>query len=161
MIAVRYYIERAGPFVAASACCVVLYYYRDALHAASAAKDIDFTGLYSAVFDWSAIQTGFLFGIFGYVAGKTDGFIQRVKNTTAMRLFIGYTRIAIFLGFIVTFISIPLMVSGFSLAPEDKWRFPVFMGWTFMSVWAFFSFLRVAYVFGFLIRPSDQSRVVG
>ena len=150
-----YYIERFGPIALSAVAAYLLYRYDDFLVASAREKSINFSGLYAAIFDWSAIQTGFLFGIFGFVAGKTTGFIAAVRNTPAMRLFIGYTRIAIFLGFVLTFYSIPMMVTSFDIGQGGKWFYFVFATWCVLAVWAFFAFLRVAYIFGLLLRPAD------
>ncbi|MER9242543.1 hypothetical protein [Mesorhizobium sp. M0633] len=158
---IRYLLERFGPSTLALVSAVLIYYYRAPLSNGAYQEHISFSGLYSSVFDWASIQTGFLFGIYGYVAGKSDGFIGAVKNTPAMTLFIGYTKVATYLGFLVTFFSIPLIVVDFSITPAAWWRYAIFIGWSFFSIWAFFAFLRVAYVFGHLIRPADQNRVVG
>jgi hypothetical protein len=157
----RYYIERFGPFASAAIVAALLIYYRRALVAMDAGNELDLSGLYAAVFDWSAIQTGFLFGVFGYVGGKSDGFIAEVKNTKAMKLFISYIRIAIILGFLLTLFCIPLMVGSFSIAEGTDWRYFTFVIWSLMSAWAFFAFLRVAYVFGILIRPDSVERIPG
>ncbi|TPJ21655.1 hypothetical protein [Mesorhizobium sp. B2-7-2] len=157
----RYLAERYGPSTLALVLAALVYYFRVPLSDGAQEEKIDFSGLYSSVFDWSSIQTGFLFGIYGYVAGKSDGFIAAVKNTPAMILFIGYTKVATYLGFFVTFFSIPLIVVDFSITPAAWWRYVIFIGWSFFSIWAFFAFLRVAYVFGHLIRPADQNRITG
>ena len=67
-------------------------------------------GLYGAVFNWAAIQTGFAFGVYGFVAGKTGGFIDAVRGTVAMSRFLRYVKAANTLGFVLTVLSIPLLV---------------------------------------------------
>lgn len=153
-------LERRGPFVLAALVAGLLFYFRVPIIAREEAREIDFSNLYSAVFDWSAIQTGFLFGIFGYVSGKATGFIKSVEDTSEMGLFVRYQKTAMALGFIVTFCCIPLMVTGFEVS-SGKFSYYIFLTWAFVSVWAFFSFARVAYIFGILIRPKDQKKFLG
>lgn len=152
------FLERYGPVIGALVVAVSLVIFRSRLSDAAALQTIDFGNLYSAVFDWSAIQTGFLFGIFGYVGGKTTGFIHEIRNTREMVLFIRYMRTAIALGFVLTFASIPLVVMSFKMH-TSTFGFAVFCAWCFLSVWGFFAFARVAYLFGLLIRPRDQVRL--
>ncbi len=154
-------VEKFGPVFVAAVACVGLYYFQADLVRLSTSKQIDFSNIYSSVFDWSSIQTGFLFAIFGFVAGKTDGFIQRIKDTPAMRLFLKYTKRALFLGFAITFASIPMTVTAFDIATGPNWKFHVFSAWSFLAVWGFFSFLRVAYIFGDIIKVKEDTRVVG
>jgi len=161
MNALKYFIERFGPFTIAAITAFALVWFRMELTQFAANESLDLARLYAAVFDWASIQTGFLFGVFGYVGGKTDGFIAAVKNTDAMRVFTGYMRFAIVLGFALTLVSIPLMVVGFSIKEGTDLRYFTFVTWAFTATWAFFAFLRVAYVFGILIRPDIKERTVG
>lgn len=153
-----YVIEKYGPILAAAMSVAALFYFREKLTAASLNSDIDFSNLYSAVFDWSAIQTGFLFGIFGYVGGKTTGFIAEIRNTDEMASFVRYMKVAIALGFTLTFFSVPLIVASFKMHGSTL-ALVIFCIWAFLSVWGFFAFARVAYLFGLLIRPRDQQRI--
>lgn len=155
------FIEKRGPMLIALVTVSLLFYFREWMVARAVAKDVDFGNLYSAVLNWSAIQTGFLFGIFGFVAGKNDGFIAAVRNTIEMRQFSRYMRTAMALGFGVTLGSIPLMVVNFSIVPDSMTRYLIFCGWAFISIWSFLSFGRVAYVFGILVRPKDKERFPG
>ncbi len=150
-----YYVEKYGPLAASVISVALLVYFRSDLNAAATSGTVDFGDLYSAVFDWSAIQTGFLFGIFGYVGGKTSGFIAELRDTREMAMFIGYTKAAMWLGFVITFCSIPLVVTGHKIQGSTL-AYTLFCGWCFFSVWGFFAFARVAYLFGLLIRPKDR-----
>lgn len=154
-------VERFGPFALAIMAIAGIYTYRPNLLQLAAKGEIDFSNLYSSVFDWSSIQTGFLFAIFGFVAGKTDGFIHEIKATPEMQSFLLYTKRALALGFMITFFSVPLIVTSFDIAKGPSWKFHLFSLWSFLSVWGFFAFLRVAYIFGALIKVKDVKRVVG
>lgn len=154
----NYYVEKYGPVASAAVTVFTLWYFKGSLTIASSTNEVDFSTLYSSVFDWSAIQTGFIFGIFGFVGGKSTAFISKVQSTESMKLFLGYTKSAMFLGFLVTFISIPLIVSGFKMHLSTV-TFVMFCAWCSISIWAFFAFARVAYIFGLLIRPKDNERL--
>lgn len=154
-------LERFGPFSLAIVSVVTMYVFKADVMTMARAKDVDFSNLYSSIFDWSSIQTGFLFAIFGFVAGKTDGFISRIKNTPEMRLFLLYTKRALFLGFAITISSVPLTVTSFDVSAAGAWRYHVLCAWLFLSTWGFFSFLRVAYIFGDLLKVKDVEKFVG
>lgn len=150
------FIEKYGPIVISVISVSVLYYFRTSITISCDIKAIDFTTLYSSSLNWSSIQTGFIFGVFGFVAGKKEGFIAAVQNTSEMKLFSGYMRTAMALGFFVTMTSIPLVVLSFSVSSSVPWHYHVFCAWAFLSIWSFFAFWRVAYIFGILIRPKDR-----
>ena len=154
-------VERYFPAGAGIALFGALYYFGDVIVAGSNNNTLNLSILYSAVFDWSAIQTGFLFGIIGFIAGKNDGFIKELQDTPQMGYFHSYQKSAIALGFLITFTSIPLMVTGMTVLSVDGWRYLVFCAWASVSLWAFFAFVRVAYIFGIIIRVRDKRRVNG
>lgn len=137
------------------------YFFRDTLVCLSRQNVISLTNLYSAVFSWSSIQTGFLFSIFGFVASKGDGFIGKIQSTSALRQFIIYTRGSIHIGFLLTFYSIPMSVLDIKLDKVGEVGTAVTALWWGLSIWAFFSFIRVAYMFGIILRPADKTLIPG
>ena len=110
--------------------------------------------LYSAIFDWSAIQTGFAFGVYGFVIGKTDGFVEKLRNTAAMNRFIVYIKRANLTGFLLTLASIPLIVVNPTVS-ESFYSYLVVAIWFSVFVWSFMSFLRLAYNFGIIASVKD------
>lgn len=114
------------------------------------------SGLYSSIFDWSAIQTGFAFGVWGFVIGKTDGFVEVIRETRAMERFMSYVKRANISGFILTFTSLPLIVSEPALTKPYTASFVIVAAWFSLFVWSFLSFLRVAYNFGILASVRDR-----
>ena len=115
------------------------------------------TGLYSAIFDWAAIQTGFSFGVYGFVLGKGSGFVNEMRGTVAMARFISYIKRANFAGFALTILSIPLIISELSIGHPYSFNFIVVALWFSLFFWAFFSFLRIAYGFGKMASITDKS----
>ena len=121
-------------------------------------KKLHLSGIYSAIFDWSAIQTGFLFSVYGFVVSKSDGFIGAIKNTTAMNNFNSYIKRATFIGFILTFCSMPLVM----LSPKPEisgFLYSCIALWFGLFIWAFGSFLRVAYIFGLIVKVPDNKDI--
>lgn len=154
-------VERLGPMLLALTCALLLIWQRTPITQAYVDDAVDFAALYGAVLDWSAIQTGFLFGVFGYVAGKNDGFVAALKGTPEMALFTSYMKWAIFFGFSLTVTSIPLIIFRFSIGTGEDWKYFTFAAWSALSVWGFFAFARVAYIFGIIVRVKDQVRIPG
>lgn len=151
-------VLRQWPLVAAFVSAVVLVWLRDRLLPLVLADQISLDGLYSSVFGWSSIQTGFLFGVFGFIVGKRDGFVGAIAKTEAMKRFGGDLKWAISIGFLLTFTSMPLIV--YPLAPHmDGQNYVIISAWFALFVWAFLLFCKVAYVFGIIIQtPDDQDK---
>lgn len=114
------------------------------------------SNLYSAVFGWAAIQTGFAFGVYGFIAGRRDGFVGALQGTIAMVRFVTYVKRAVVAGFILTFFSLPLIIAAPSLDAPFSWSFLVAVCWFSIFVWAFCAFLRLAYNFGRIARVKDN-----
>src|SRR3546814_2368596 len=62
--------------------------------------------LFAAVFDWSSIQSGFVFAIYGFIVTKRDGFIGAITPGQSYEQFIGFTRRACLGGFALTVSSL-------------------------------------------------------
>ncbi|MCK8782716.1 hypothetical protein M0654_22390, partial [Rhizobium sp. NTR19] len=48
-----------------------------------------------------------------------------------------------------------------NISQDAEWKFHVFVAWSFISIWGFLSFLRVAYIFGDIVKVKDRPRVAG
>ncbi len=150
-------LEELGPFLFALTALFLLVYYKDTIVPKFEANDgWQSSALYSAIFDWSAIQTGFAFGVYGFVIGKSDGFIQKIRETKAMRRFISYIWKANVTGFSLTLGSIPLIVLDPKITTTNQIEYFVVSVWFCVFVWSFMSFLRLAYNFGKLAGVKDK-----
>lgn len=129
--------------------------FNEQLVALIQADEIQLTSIYSAIFDWAAIQTGFLFSVFGYIAGKSDGFLAAIRNTPGMKNLYGYIRRATIMGFTLTILSIPLVMLDAKPAGLDA-SYVFVCAWFSLFFWAFLSFLRVAYIFGIIVKVPDR-----
>lgn len=156
---VGYFIERFGPLASVIAWLIVGYFFRDWFVKNISAGNIVLSGLFSAVFGWAAIQTGFLFSVFGFVATKNDGFIGEIRDTVSMRRFRFYVIKAMNMGFILTIYSIPLMVLSLDL--NSTVQYWVVSTWFASFIWAFASFLRVALNFGKMVSVRDNTFIPG
>jgi hypothetical protein len=111
------------------------------------------------VFGWTAIQTGCLFAIYGYVAGKSDGFVGEIRFSRSMRRYNSYLKRATAIGFLLTATSMPLIVWHHKVTSDDTYWFILVAIWFSLFVWAFVSFARVAYIFGILIRVGEPAQI--
>lgn len=153
-------IERYGPLAVSAACVAACYFATPTLIERFSEKGgWEISNLYNAVFNWSAIQTGFAFGVFGFVVGKSDGFIAEIRETVAMRRFMGYVRRANIGGFALTISSLPLTVMNPGL-DRGPWFYPLLV-WLGLFVWTFLAFLRIAYNFGRLSSVRDRPEFYG
>lgn len=68
---------------------------------------------------------------------------------------------SIALGFIMTLSSIFFVVTKLNISSDDSVNYIIFSLWSFLSVWGFLSFARVAYIFGVMIKIKDKDRFPG
>ena len=154
---VTLFLESWGPLIAGGLSFAALLLWRGAVVSQFADHGWKAEGLYGAVFNWAAIQTGFAFGVYGFVAGKTGGFIDAVRGTVAMGRFHRYVKAANVLGFVLTVLSIPLLVINPDLKAATPFVYAVVSAWFALFVWAFVTFLRIAYTFGHLSGVKDNA----
>ena len=75
------WIEQYAPLVISAACAFAIYILAPSIIARfTQSEGWQASSLYGAVFNWSAIQTGFAFGVYGFVVGKNDGFVQEIRD---------------------------------------------------------------------------------
>lgn len=148
--------EQWAPAAAGLATLIACAVFRDWIAAQFGPNKWSASSLYNAVFNWAAIQSGFVFGIYGYIAAKREGFVGEFAKGGSYNRFIGYTQRAYIGGFLLTFSSLPLLVSSPSLNTADRGTFWVVILWFAAFVWAFFAFLRVAFIFGLIAAVPDK-----
>lgn len=152
-------VEAYGPVVAGLITLGLLLFLKDTLLPLMAENRLSANNLFTAIFGWASIQTGCVFAIYGFIAGKTDGFIGEARNTRSMRRYRIYIRRAIMSGFVLTIGSIPLVAFNFKVGLNDIGVYALIAIWFSVFVWAFLSFGRVAYIFGLLTRIEDVNKI--
>jgi len=122
---------------------------------------IDWSNLYAAVFDWAAIQTGFLFGVYGFIVGSPTGFMKAIDGTKPFRYFKIGLITSLVVGFVLTIISLPLLV--FSPNPFTSGATVKVLSFLWFSffVFALGTFFRSAYLFAFMTRQKESPGVDG
>lgn len=155
-------IEQFAPLAISASCAVAIYILAPAIIAKfNLPEGWQVSSLYGAVFNWSAIQTGFSFGVYGFVVGKNDGFVQEIRDKLAMHRFLGYVRRANIGGFALTVASLPLAIVNPPIADPGSIIFLAILAWFWLFLWTFLAFLRVAYGFGHLSSVRDQPEFYG
>ncbi|MDE2167488.1 MAG: hypothetical protein KGJ66_14260 [Alphaproteobacteria bacterium] len=114
--------------------------------------------MYTAVFAFLAITTGFLATFYCTILCMSEGFVGQIKDTEKMRGFLGFVKGAILLGFIVSIASIPMMVA--EPVPVKQFSVAAFVVafWIGASAWAIAAFYRVASLFFFLFEARIKPR---
>lgn len=149
-------IEKFGPMAISLIAFALMLYFSKEISGRFASHAWRSSGLYSAIFGWSAIQSGFAFGVYGFVLGKSGGFVASLKGTQTMARFEGYIKRAIWTGFLLTFVTIPLIVcEPVASQPLNK-TYVIISAWFAFFIWAFLAFLRLAYNFGALAAVKDK-----
>ena len=153
-------LERHGPLAASLLTVGLLLWFRDALLLRLNEHNVQMQNLYGAVFNWSAIQVGFAFGVYGFILTKTDGFVGVVRETLAMIRFVRYVRRGTAGGFLLTITSVPVA----AISPNPASSPLCFYGlaiWFSLFVWTFLAFIRIAFNFGRLSSVPDQEPFYG
>ena len=111
--------------------------------------------IYGAIFDLYSILTGLLFAVYGIVLTGANPFMQSLRRTKVYALYRVTLKQAIYLGFIVTLGTIPLLI----LEPKEvkagsELNFALSL-WAGASVTGFHLFLRLAR--GFITMAENPS----
>jgi len=110
------------------------------------------SNFYTAVFDWAAIQSGFLFGVYTYVVSKSAGFVGAIRETSAYAEMVFFIRSIFYLVFALTVLSIPLLIV--TPEPNASLGLPtlIFALWVALVVYTLFSFIRIIRAFAAIER---------
>lgn len=153
-------IERFAPLAFGAISLAAIYVLRTDIAGHFRSDDWKSSDLYTAIFGWASIQTGFVFGIYGFVASKTDGFIKQVSDDRSFRRFVGYIKRANLAGFLLTFFTLPMIVTSPELKDAHTTPFVITMVWFAVFIWTFCAFLRVAFIFGRIVAVPDRPTVI-
>lgn len=154
--------ERHAPVAFGALTVALIAVFRLAIAERFEPNGWDSTSLYSAVFNWASIQSGFVFGIYGFIVTKKDGFAGVVSKAKSFDKFLAYARRAYLTGFALTFVSLPIMVANPEIADTSSPEFWVVAVWFAAFVWTFCAFLRVAFIFGIIAAVPDRpAEIIG
>lgn len=155
-------IERFAPMVLGLLTLGAIYLLRSDIALNFGPNRWKAESLYSAVFNWASVQSGFVFGIYGFIVSKRDGFIGEIAHTRTFAELTRYARRAYLTGFALTFASLPLTVAQPPINDPASRAFLLAAIWFSAFIWTFCAFLRVAFIFGALVAvPDRRARIPG
>lgn len=153
------WFEKYAPLVAGLLSFFLLMIFRNSIETAFQTSEWKIGELYGVVFNWSSIQSGFVFAIYGFIVTKRDGFAGQIIGTQSYEQFIHFTKRACLGGFGLTIISMPIIVVSPDISEANNWFLPIAL-WFSLFMWAFCAFLRVAFSFGTIIAKPDKKVII-
>lgn len=138
----------------------LIYYFQTEIMAQFSPDGWQSDNLYAAVFDWSSLQSGFVFAIYGFIVTKKDGFVGAITAGQSYPQFISFTRRACLGGFALTVCSLPLLIVSPKIEAESPITYWIIAVWFAFFIWAFCAFLRVAFSFGIMVATPDKEKPI-
>lgn len=156
----KLWFERTAPIAVGLVVFCTVALLRDSIAAQFSPTGWQAANLYNAVFNWASIQSGFVFGIYGFIATKRDGFVGEIFGGRSFQQLLSYARRAYVSGFILTFASLPLMVINPQIGDAGSLKYWIVAVWFASFAWTFCAFLRVAFIFGIVVAVPDKRAVI-
>jgi len=150
--------ERCYPLCIGALTAVVWLFWGDRLVAICVKEQWHIDQMYTAIFAFLAITTGFLATFYCTIVCMSDGFVRQIRDTKKMWGFLGFVKRGIILGFAVSLASIPMMIAA--PAPTEHFSISaiVVSTWLGCAAWAVAAFYRVASLFFFLFEARTEPR---
>ena len=144
--------ERAYPCVIGAAAGAAWLMWGHDVVCVSNANGWHLDQMYTAVFGFTAVTTGYLATFYGTIQSMSSGFVHRIRGTRVLALFLKFIKAAIKIGFVCAVLSAVMMI--LVPLPADRYSWPNLSSavWIFISVWAIVSFYRVASLLFFLFE---------
>ncbi|MEA1833998.1 hypothetical protein U8607_18070 [Methylobacterium durans] len=120
-------------------------------------NELSLPQLYTAIFGWSSVMTGFQFGVYSLIFSKNDGFIAKILPTVAMRRFMTYTKRAVILGFILTIFGMPFLVSNSEMKNINNLMYWTGSAYVSLFVYSFAATARVAALFAAMAKVRSRT----
>lgn len=151
-------LERVYPACLGVVCAGAWLFWGHKLVYLSEANHWHLDQLYTAVFAFLAITTGFLATFYCTIMCMSEGFVRAIRDTRLLGRFLAFVKGAIVLGFFVSLASIPMMVVA--PLPKEPMTISAFViaAWVGVAVWAVAAFFRVAALFFFIFEARVQPR---
>lgn len=115
----------------------------------------DLGAFYSAVFDWSSIQSAFLFGIYAFVLSRAEPFVKAIAGTPAFSAMRAYVRHTVYIALALTAVTMPMLIAAPTMTDGSIYDvgYVLFVAYSLATVYVFARFLKVVRVFTKLERP--------
>ena len=149
-------LRRHLPAIAAVTAPISVLAERETLSSRFGSEAWDIGAFYSAVFDWSSIQSAFLFGIYAFILARSEPFIKAIDGTEPFEKLRSLCRSTLYMTFLLTLVSMPLAVTQpqptNSLLSLNLW---VLAGLSSLAAFSFFRFFKIVRVFSKIegLRP--------
>ncbi|MGB3721327.1 MAG: hypothetical protein WA979_00730 [Pacificimonas sp.] len=153
LIEARRFVRRNLERIGGATAFALPFVFRSDLAAKFQSEAWNLAAFYAAIFDWSSIQSAFLFGIYAFVLSRSEPFIRAISDNSVFEELRTYVRRALYLTLALTLITIPLVVS--SPSPDPSWT--DYGLWivaiiTAFTAYTFLSFIKVLRVFAKIER---------
>lgn len=140
---VRRRLGEIGAIVTFGVCLL----YRAELSAQFASGAWNISNFYTAVFVLCVFQTGFLFGVYTYIVGKSAGFVAAIRETSAYTDMVRFLQWMFYLVLGLTVLSLPLVVVAPMPTAKIQFETIVFAFWSALLVYTFLNFVRIIRAF--------------
>ena len=152
-------LENWLPLCTALATLILLVILQSAIVPIFVSNNFSLPQLYTAIFGWASVMTGFQFGVYGLILSKTDGFISSLGGTQAMKTFLSYTAKAVRIGFMLTIFGMPLLVANSDMKDISNIAYLVGAAYVSLFVYSFSATARVAYIFSLMVKVPNKVRL--
>ncbi|GEO99991.1 hypothetical protein [Methylobacterium haplocladii] len=146
------YFESWSPFVLAATAFCTLIFFRVEITQDFVTYKLSLPQLYTAIFGWASVMTGFQFGVYSLIFSKTDGFISRISSTKALEKFMSYTKRAVTLGFALTIFGIPLLIINADMDGLSVIMYCIGTLYVSLFIYSFAATVRVAKLFAIMAK---------
>lgn len=135
----------------------LIFLQRHEIAAQFSSKAWKIEAFYAAVFDWSSIQSAFLFSIYAFFLSRSEPFIQAIAKTQPFRELRSYILRALSFTMVLTLFSLPLLVTppDIAVAAVNDVGFMLFSVTMVALAYTFMCFVKVIRVFRKLEKISD------
>jgi hypothetical protein len=146
---VRRNLER----IATALTLLVVAWQRATITTEFAAAHWSLSNFYGAVFNWSAIQAGFLFGAYAFFLSRTEPFIQAVSESHPFEQLRVYVKRTLYMTMGLAAVTAIILVATPAMTAEQyDFAFLLFCAVSCALTYTVFSMFKVIRVFGKLER---------
>jgi hypothetical protein len=122
---------------------------RTIISTAFATKSWHLDGYYSALFNWSAIQTGFIFSAYAFFVSRSEPFLRAIDRTETFAALRRYVVRSLMTSVLLALVTLPSLVATPAISITTNLDFPyallVFV--STLATYSFMCFLKIVRVF--------------
>lgn len=133
MIKIRDFVFYQHDMLAFLLACIFFAFFAEQISAVAVSQDWSESDLYGSIFGWSAIQTGFFFGVYTFVVARPGKFRDNMKDNTAFAEAMTHLRATVYMLFIFSMVSAPLTFFAPNIKAVTSWK-TLSIGYVFFAV---------------------------